>query len=50
MQRVLSLFYKARPFSTIVGVQRIMYSRPIIAQDKLFHGQNAVRNFLIPST
>ena len=26
------------------------YSRPLIAQDKLFHRQNAVRNFLNPST
>ena len=28
----------------------IAISRPLIAQDKLFHRQNAVRNFLIPST
>ena len=29
---------------------RIEISRPLIAQDKLFHRQNAVRNFLIPAT
>ena len=29
---------------------RTHFSRPLIAQDKLFHRQNAVRNFLIPST
>ena len=29
---------------------RTQFSRPLIAQDKLFHRQNAVRNFLIPST
>ena len=28
----------------------ILFSRPLIAQDKLFHRQNAVRNFLIQST
>ena len=30
--------------------QRKPFSRPLIAQDKLFHRQNAVRNFLVPST
>ena len=29
---------------------RIAISRPLIAKDKLFHRQNAVRNFLISST
>ena len=29
---------------------KVRISRPFIAQDKLFHRQNAVRNFLIPST
>ena len=29
---------------------RIEISRPLIAKDKLFPRQNAVRNFLIPST
>ena len=31
-------------------VYKTYFSRPLIAQDKLFHRQNAVRNFLIPST
>ena len=30
--------------------EAITISRPLIAQDKLFHKQNAVLNFLIPST
>ena len=33
-----------------LGISGIHVSRPLIAQDKLFHRQNAVRNFLIPST
>ena len=31
-------------------VCEIEFSRPLIAQDKLFHRQNTVLNFLIPST
>ena len=34
----------------IFGRLEYTFSRPLIAQDKLFHRQNAVRNFLIPST
>ena len=34
----------------VVSLSKTLYSRPLIAQDKLFHRQNAVRNFLIPST
>ena len=37
-------------FHSQVRVCEIAFSRPIIAQDKLFHRQNAVLNFLIPST
>ena len=38
-----------RGLSRVSGCWRV-FSRPLIAQDKLFHRQNAVRNFLIPST
>ena len=30
--------------------KELFFSRPLFAQDKLFHGQNVVQNFLILST
>ena len=55
---VVLMSAKSNDITKSILVQKIAYSsiydiiisRPLIAQDKLFHRQKAVRNYLIPST
>ena len=54
-----SAYWKFSSKTYVVGTQKnslnetdrlIAISGPLMAQDKLFHRQNAMRNFLIPFT